>query len=1118
MTKATRVFPHQRIEIGAATLEFHTVQAVAQGKYEIGKVVAQGGMGAILDVRDAAIARSVAMKVMLADSTPEDAARFVQEAKITGQLEHPNIVPVHELANDERGQPYYTMKFVRGITLKKVLELMAAGAEATLAKYPLGTLLTIFQKVCDAVAFAHNKSVIHRDLKPENIMLGDFGEVLVMDWGLAKVLGAGESSSPVRAAQRVEANAGSTLAGSIMGTPQYMSPEQARGEIDELDARTDIYALGAILYHLLALRPSVSGDDAWAIVGKVARGEVDALCSVGSPSRKPALRERTLHLPGGRIPNSLAAVVRKAMALDPAARYRSVEDLQADILAYQSGFATSAEKAGAWKQFTLFVRRHKAASIGVAAVLVLSVGFTAKVITEGRRAERALANLSKTAPTLIAEGRKLIDAQKFDDALVKIRFAVEIDPRNAGYRLLLAQLQQARLELREAADEFRRVLALGPDDSAQANLALCEKLLHDYQNADALDRAAFQLLYQQMEKERRSTQAAPIALKLGRSREAAEALLQSRIAVWQQIPGWDKKIPGLPNRVAWFANGTLFIALKSMLIDDLSSLIGLPISNLSLDGTRVTDLRPLQGMRLREISLLALDKLTDLSPLKGMPLESFTAGSPKAELSDLSPLAGMKLKHFSSSGKNLRDLSLLKGMPLESLSANDSAVQNLNDVAGAPITDLRMPGCRVLTDISAVRTMPLKYAIFSSCDALLDFTPLLDCPALTKIDLPRETREIEVLRKHPGLRTIGYDFRKETPAAEFWAEFDTIWNQKADDADTRAKIRAALSAAGLPEEVNKGVKRLDDGTYSIEFGRPELRDSFKKSPDLRGLPISEIGLGYCKVTDLTPLVGLSLRKLRLNGSAPDQGPDLEPLRQCPQLEELNLAVSRRRDLSALAGLKLRVLNINSTPVANLSALAGMPLRSLSMRGTDVTDLSPLTGMPLRELDFYQTKVTDIRPVLSCPELESLTLSDKVTNVGDLRALKKLKRLSTKWDHAIDGPAQTAEEFGRNTTRSRRRRRSERRAAHGRPITQLLQRLFILDEGLGRGRATEGHIGPCGFRAEVHAERLEGYLPVLWVGRVVDVELEDVRCRDLVIVHMIPSPRIVRRSELEAAVL
>jgi serine/threonine protein kinase len=155
------------------------------------------------------------------------------------------------------------MKLVRGITLLKILELLTERQPGTLAKYPLGQLLTVFQKVCDAVAFAHSKEVIHRDLKPENIMIGDFGEVLVMDWGLAKVLDperiklrAGvEGQSIIRTGVRKDLAEAETASGEVRGTPQYTAPEQAHGAHQMLDARTDLYALGAILYHILALRP-----------------------------------------------------------------------------------------------------------------------------------------------------------------------------------------------------------------------------------------------------------------------------------------------------------------------------------------------------------------------------------------------------------------------------------------------------------------------------------------------------------------------------------------------------------------------------------------------------------------------------------------------------------------------------------------------------------------------------------------------------------------------------------------------------------------------------------------------------------------------------------------------
>ncbi|MFC1463071.1 serine/threonine-protein kinase, partial [Verrucomicrobiota bacterium] len=184
---------------GSDTSSASDILTSEQGrKYKIGEVVTAGGMGAILDAKDANIRRNVAMKVMLdpKQASKEDILRFIQEAQVTGQLEHPSIVPVHELGVDGSGSVFYTMKFIHGVTLKEILGKIKENDQTTIKEYPLVRLLNIFQRVCDAIAFAHSKLVIHRDLKPENIMIGEYGEVQVMDWGIAKVLARkGEGAS-----------------------------------------------------------------------------------------------------------------------------------------------------------------------------------------------------------------------------------------------------------------------------------------------------------------------------------------------------------------------------------------------------------------------------------------------------------------------------------------------------------------------------------------------------------------------------------------------------------------------------------------------------------------------------------------------------------------------------------------------------------------------------------------------------------------------------------------------------------------------------------------------------------------------------------------------------------
>jgi serine/threonine protein kinase len=342
-------------------------------------------MGEILRAREIRTRRVVAMKVLLPGTDQSHARRwrFIEEAQITAQLEHPNIVPIHELGCDARQQLFYTMKLVKGVTLQEIVDRLSAGDAEYVERYPLAMLLTIFQKICDALAFAHSKGVIHRDLKPANIMVGRFGEVLVMDWGLVKAVAtpgqsvdeepAGGPISIIDSARRDDESAFSTMSGSVLGTPNYMAPEQARGENNQLSPRTDIFALGAILYHLITLRPPFVGGSGPAVLERIKSGEPPLTpreYSLGvTEQTKGARRVRgTLpvrrflpHLAGGEVSDSLSAVSMKALAHDPGHRYQKVEELQSEIIAFQSGFATAAEKAGAWKQARLFVRRNRAA-------------------------------------------------------------------------------------------------------------------------------------------------------------------------------------------------------------------------------------------------------------------------------------------------------------------------------------------------------------------------------------------------------------------------------------------------------------------------------------------------------------------------------------------------------------------------------------------------------------------------------------------------------------------------------------------------------------------------------------------------------------------------------------
>jgi serine/threonine protein kinase len=188
--------------------------------------------------------------------------------------------------------PFYSMKLIKGRTLQAVLNLIRDGDSAAIKDYPRATLLTIFRKVCDAMMFAHSKGILHRDLKPENIMVGEYGEVLVMDWGLAKVLGEREEQGSSVSRVNDTGDYGMTMEGEVMGTPQYMSPEQALGMVAELDQRSDIYSLGGILYAILTLRPPIEGTTLDEVLTKVKNGSISSMVTKrGAKLRRQWVRQ-----------------------------------------------------------------------------------------------------------------------------------------------------------------------------------------------------------------------------------------------------------------------------------------------------------------------------------------------------------------------------------------------------------------------------------------------------------------------------------------------------------------------------------------------------------------------------------------------------------------------------------------------------------------------------------------------------------------------------------------------------------------------------------------------------------------------------------------------------------
>ncbi len=389
-------------------------------KYDDITEIDRGGMGAVFRALDRDLERPVAIKV-LHESFVRDRRlvdRFFEEARLTAPLEHPGVTPLHDIGIDEVGRVYFVMKLVRGENLSLVLRRLREEEWIARSRFPRTRLLNAFLRVCETVGFAHSRNVIHRDLKPQNIMLGDYGEVLVLDWGLAKRLDlpasgevgsiaqlaaatgkdptkraepkpaeperdepkiaedsgeagteshASPTSGGIRSADSpgtLDTGPGLTTTGDVIGTPAYMAPEQARGVGRGVDVgkRTDVYALGAVLYEILTLRPPYRGRDAASVIAKVLEGAPQ------DPAE--AAPERT-------IPAELVAIVNKAMAREKDDRYPSVDELGADVRRFLEGHTVTAKRDTLLEKGVKWVRRNQRLALVVGLALLVVIVMTA---------------------------------------------------------------------------------------------------------------------------------------------------------------------------------------------------------------------------------------------------------------------------------------------------------------------------------------------------------------------------------------------------------------------------------------------------------------------------------------------------------------------------------------------------------------------------------------------------------------------------------------------------------------------------------------------------------------------------------------------------------------------
>ncbi|HTR55780.1 MAG TPA: serine/threonine-protein kinase, partial [Kofleriaceae bacterium] len=392
-----------------ADRDFVALPPIDPRAYALGVEVGRGGMGRVLAARDLRVGRPVAIKELLGRSHSL-AARFEREARVTARLQHPGIVPIYEIGRWPDGTPFYSMRFVAGATLRAAIDA-APTLAARLA------LLPSVVAAADAIAFAHGQRVIHRDLTPSNVLVGEYGETVVIDWGLAKDLAVDGDDEPDGEPYR-GARASLTSAGAVIGTAAYMPPEQAAGE--RADERADVYALGAILYHLLAGRPAYRGRGTDDVVEQVRRGPPAAVETMAADA-----------------PRDLVSIVGKAMARDPAARYPSARELADELRRFQTGRLVEAHVYTTAERMKRFVARNRAPLVvtAVAAAALAAIGAIAV-----RRVLREKSAAQMTVLTLLEErGRSELLAGNSLGALAYLDAAYEGGRHDAAsLRFLLA--------------------------------------------------------------------------------------------------------------------------------------------------------------------------------------------------------------------------------------------------------------------------------------------------------------------------------------------------------------------------------------------------------------------------------------------------------------------------------------------------------------------------------------------------------------------------------------------------------------------------------------------------------------------------------------------------------
>jgi hypothetical protein len=910
--------PEHTIAARRGGTERYTASQRLPSGFKIQSELGRGGFGVVSLATQAVFERTVALKRMLAATAGEtEVAAFYAEAVVTARLEHPNIVPVHDLVTTPEGQLQLVMKRVEGVSWRELLQSAPHGKHQCVSGMGVDDHLDILAKVCDAVSFAHERGILHRDLKPENVMVGSFGEVQLMDWGCAVAFGGAPNPASI---PRVEAT------DAVAGTPAYMAPEMAMGDGERMGPHSDVYLLGAILYELLTGARPHAGKNVYAVLHAAAVGAV-----------KPP-QERA---PDRDIPGELAAIAMAALERDPKDRIATVGDFaarlkdyrahgQANKLAAVAAASLAKAKEGGPAADEHFRRAVSAAENAVEAwpdwvagknrlllaILAhaqhcLDTGAEIQAAALARRAaelaaETRAAGPAKTAAALVKRGDAAVVEQKARRRQIErmrrslkaaaiaigIGFAigfgvVMMQKRAVGEALAQAEAAQAEAQ-RSVADlkeEQRQRLAeqkrFAPGLVAQSRAAIVEHRLGE----------AFESARGAVSFDPTLIDARMLVANLTAARhEYAAAALAAR--EWLKLAPDDADARELDKQLS--ARRAQDDAVADVSLGDLlmrehfpvlaEAFAKTPQQRLEIYKARVEQAWPgsSPGLSLDEIGKVLFDRnhgggvclkgrkdVIDLSPLRGMPLRSLDIS--ETPVVDLSPLAGMPLEYLFISNTAVRSVAPLVGTPLIQLSIDGGKVDP-RTLAGLRLNTLNANNAQ-LTDLEPLRGMPLM-VLWMQSDDIGDLRPLADCP-------------LKTLTLSGGV-----------------TDFSPLAHSRLDSLQLFGK-RKAVSLDGLPVETLRTLFVAD-----AKLADPRQLSRFR---------LAHLSLLGCEIAAMPPI-------------------------DSTLLENIDLNRADRTDLSALAKASMKSFNASYCTNLDLSPLAHEPLQELWLIGADAKTWASVASM------------------------------------------------------------------------------------------------------------------------------------------------------------------------------